>query len=104
MRMNNECISSERDHDGGELNESKITASEFIIASGDSTILFEFLEKTLHQVTFLVEKLVVFPRVFGIGLGRDAVRSACLGDEVPDFLGTICLVTQHCRSLQWHVG
>ena len=46
--MHNHRISSEPNHDAGKLDESKVTASELVIASSNTPKLFEFLEETLH--------------------------------------------------------
>ena len=52
-----------KDTDAGQINESKETGSELIIANGDSAELLELEEELFHEMAFLVKPPIDEPRI-----------------------------------------
>jgi len=62
------------------------TRKKLIIAGGNMAKLLQFVEKTLDKMTLFVMVIINVPRLFGIGFGRNTVRSAGRFDKFANFL------------------
>jgi hypothetical protein len=65
------------------LQETKITASQFVKARENSTKMLDFADKTLNQMPLPIPPRVVFTRLFGILFGRNDGFNP-VGDEFID--------------------
>lgn len=77
------------------MDESQKGYSKLIIACGDPAENFEFIEKTLDQVTFLVSMKIAKPRLDHIAFGRNGIRCTLFCYIGSNGLRPICLIAQN---------
>ena len=63
---------------------------ELVIASSDPAKNFEFIEKTLNQVAFLISVEITEPRLDHITFGWDRIRCSLLCDVSANGLCSVC--------------
>ena len=66
----------------GQMDKSQKTVSELIIAGSDAAKFFQFQEKGLYQMPFLIKPPIHIPGIGFIVLGRDTEISTMVGYEV----------------------
>ena len=71
-----------KDTDAGQINESKETGSELVIANGDSAELLEFEEELFHKMAFLVKPPIDVPRISFTIPGRDTKIRVMVGNKL----------------------
>ena len=82
------------------MDESEETRCQLIKPGSNSPIFLQLIEEAFYYVPLLVPEKVAVPRINGIGLWWNAKISIPIGDILPEFIGTICLVGQY-SSFIW---
>ena len=85
--------------DASELDHGEERRAELVVARGDASVIFEFVEEALDEVALLVEPGAEADRTFAIGLGRDVGPAAALADHRAQPVGVIGLVAEHHLAL-----
>jgi hypothetical protein len=65
---------------------------EFVVASGDGSVLLEFTEEPLDEIALAIEGEIGFTRLAAIGFGRDDGRDAALLQRLDQRIAVIALV------------
>ena len=89
-----------KDTDAGQINESKETGSELIIANGDSAELLEFEEELFHKMAFPVKPPIDVPRISFTLPGRDTEIRVMVGNKLAKCPFAIGFISKDSRPFQ----
>ena len=76
------------------MNPGKEISSQLVVARGDSTKVFEFVEEALDEIAFAVERVVACTLHFTVGLGRNHRGDPSPREGVEQRIGIISLVAE----------
>ena len=90
---------------GSNVNESKKRWDKLIITSGNSAKSFNFIEKTLNKMTFLIQPMITIPRVRIVFFWQNDVFCISLGSVSSDFFQYHRLYHReyYCRICQFPI-
>ena len=86
------------------MHEAQVPTGMFIVTGGNAAKLFQFEEKALHEIPFLVLPPVAEPRLQFIRLGRNAIIGLMRGNVFTKSECPICLVSQHRSAIEGDVA
>ena len=66
--------------------------SEFIVARGDGTIVFDFVEEALDEIALAIEREIAIPLHLAVGFWRDHRSDGSLIECVYQRIGVVSLV------------
>ena len=76
------------------MDSSEENFGELVVACGDGSKVFEFIEETLDEVAFAVEREIASPRRLAIGFWRDHRCDSSLRESVDQRISVVSLVTK----------
>ena len=82
----------QQNHTASQENKGFEAADELVISRGHTAKMFQFVEKTFDQMSFLVLPPIAFPRVWVVIFRRYGICGSMRGDIIPDFQRTESLV------------
>ena len=91
--------SVEPEQDANQGNGGKKGVGEFVVASGDSPVLFEFAEESLDEIALSIQGKVGLARPFSVGLGRNDRRDAAFDKRLDQRVAVIAFVSQECLRI-----
>ena len=71
----------EQDHGAGELDPGEEICGEFVVAGGDCTKVFEFVEEALDEIALTIEREITIARRLAVGLGRNHRREGLVAKQ-----------------------
>lgn len=80
------------DTDCGESDCGEEVPGELVVAGGDASEVFEFVEEPLDQIALAIERGIDAVPDLAVLLGRDVGLGAMLGDQIADRLGVVAAV------------
>ena len=86
--------SVEEDDSGSEVNSGQEISCELVVACGDGAKVLEFVEETLDEMAFTIEREVAIPRRFAIGFWRNRRGDFSLSESVNQRIGVVSLVAK----------
>lgn len=84
------------------MDKSKKGHSKLIIACSDPAENFEFIEKTLNQMTFFISVEITEPRLDHIAFGWDRIRCSLFCDVSANGLCSVCFIAQNVAAGNIH--
>ena len=84
--------SVEQDDNASALNSGEEISGELVVACGDGSEVFDFVEKSLDEVAFAVERVVAGPLGFAIRLGWNDWGDSPFSQAVDERVGVVGLV------------
>ena len=91
-------VSFSQNPNGSNVHKSKKRWSKLIITSSNSAKSFDFIEKTLDQMTFLIQPIITMPRFSIVFPWRNGVFCILLGNVSSDFFSTIGFITENITA------
>lgn len=86
------------------MDESKERLGKFVVSGSDTSKMLNFIEKTFHQMTFLIQVPVNIPRIDCINFGRNCVSRVFTRNIVSDVSRAIRPVPQNIASVNLQFG
>jgi hypothetical protein len=76
------------------MNSGEENFGELVVACGDSSIMLEFIEEALDEVTFAVEREIASPRRLTIGFWRNHRGDSSLRESVDQRISVVSLIAK----------
>ena len=76
------------------MNSGQEISCELVVACGDGAKVLEFVEETLDEMAFTIEREVAIPRRFAIGFWRNHRGNSSLSESVNQRIGVVSLVAK----------